>query len=386
MSRRVLFVAYDFPPGVGIGGALRSKTFTEYLPEMGWEPFVFALDGKQAPQPKITRLPSLTPWRWPYEVTPYGWAMALHHHLLKLSDKFDLAYVSCPPFPQTFAVSAYSKTHGIPLVVDFRDTWALDPYQEGSALKRWLYLNMVPTLEKRLVGKLSHLILNTPSALAAYQNLYPEFVDKMSWLPNGFDGAAYPSELPEVGGTDLRLLYAGRFGIGSRTPANLLSGIELARKRGANVHIEILGDQPASLASHIAQTHSRFTTLLEQVPYEHAAVRMCNSSVLVLLQAPSTAVHQPIAGKTYDYLRAGRPILYIGPPGDNRTMIDNFAHRKEFPEDTPNAIADAIVRLHQDWKKGILVKGKVNAEFLRLFDRKALTKELAELFDRLIGK
>src|SRR4051794_15968312 len=41
MSRRVLMIAYYFPPLGGIG-SLRASKFAQHLPEFGWEPTVIA--------------------------------------------------------------------------------------------------------------------------------------------------------------------------------------------------------------------------------------------------------------------------------------------------------------------------------------------------------
>src|SRR4051812_44615969 len=42
--RRVLIVAYYFPPIAGIG-SIRAASFAKHLPEFGWEPTVLAPEG-----------------------------------------------------------------------------------------------------------------------------------------------------------------------------------------------------------------------------------------------------------------------------------------------------------------------------------------------------
>ncbi len=41
-SKKVLFIAYLFPP-VGGGGVQRSSKFVKYLPEFGWQPLVLTV-------------------------------------------------------------------------------------------------------------------------------------------------------------------------------------------------------------------------------------------------------------------------------------------------------------------------------------------------------
>jgi len=384
--RKVLFIAYDFPPGIGIGGGLRSANFAHYLPEFSWQPTVVALDGGQKKAADVIRLSSPTPWHSPYEMTSYGWAYALHRYLRNCSDDFDLVYVSCPPFPQALAAATFTRRRQLPLVVDFRDAWSLDPYQEGSRFKRMLYRYLFPSMERHLMPQTDLLILNTPSALQTYQELYPLQADKMAWLPNGYDKRAFPDEMPQPSRDEFVLLHAGRFGIGGRSPVNILTGITLARQAGCDARLVILGNQPDAVQTQIdAAGLDDAIELRGQVEYPRAVAEMCAASVLVLVQAPSQMTVQAVAGKTFDYLRAGRPILAIGPAGDNMDLIHQHAGRYEHPADEPEAIARAIVRLCKEWARGEHVKHQVDPALSERFERRALTAGLSAHFDRLLS-
>jgi len=384
--RRVLFIAYDFPPGIGIGSGLRSANFAHYLPDFSWQPAIIASDAGQERTADVVRLASPTPWHSPYEMTPYGWAYALHRYLRDCSDDFDLVYVSCPPYPQAMAAAAFARRMQLPLVVDFRDAWSLDPYQEGSRLKRMIYRHLFPSMERRLVSRTDMLILNTPSALQAYQELYPVQADKMTWLPNGYDERAFPDEMPQPSREELVLLHAGRFGIGGRSPANLLTGIALARQADCKVRLVILGKQAEAVRTQILAAGLGDTVELRgQIEYSQAAAEMCAAGVLVLVQAPSQMTVQAVAGKTFDYLRAGRPILAIGPAGDNMDLIHLHAGRYEHPADEPKTIARAIVRLHKEWACGEHVKHHVDPALSERYERRALTARLSAHFDRLLS-
>lgn len=387
---RVLFIAYDYPPAPGIGAGLRSAAFVRHLPTHGWWPQVIALDQGQPMAAGITRLPSATPWHRPYELGPYGWAWSMHRHLARCdAAALDLVYVSCPPFPQALAAARYARRHCLPLVVDFRDAWSLDPYQEGSRLKRWLYRHLFPHWERRLLAGTDLLLLNTPSALSVYRTHYPEFADRMAWLPNGFHEDDFAAVVASSCAADeLVMLHAGRFGIGARTPDHLLQALAGARRQGCRVRLDILGAQPDWLAPRVAATGlGDAVRLLGQVPYGDAVARMSAADVLVLVQAPSDAAIQAVAGKTYDYLRAGRPVLAIVPPGDNLDLVHAHVARHECPADTVPAIAEAITRLYRDWQAGALPVGpQVDPAFQARFERAALSAELASHFDRLLGR
>lgn len=389
--RSVLFIAYDFPPGAGIGAGLRSAYFARYLPAFGWRPSVLALDSGQAPQSDVVRLASTTPWRRPYEVTPYGWAHALRRWLAQAQHgPWDLVYVSCPPFPQALAAAAYARRQRVPLVVDFRDAWSLDPYQEGSRLKRLLYRFLFPRLERRLLGATRLLLLNTPSALTAYQAAYPEVAARMAYLPNGFDEQAFADCQPLHGErrATMHLLYAGRFGIGGRSPQGLLQALDAARARGCRLTLDIVGRQPAGVIPLIAEAESAgLVRTFDEVAYRRAIDMICAADGLVLIQAPSSGDIQAVAGKTYDYLRSGRPIFVVAPPGDNLALIRAHAPAFESSSDTVTDMADGLERLYRRWLSGDLAGGAQPAPaFVARYERRALTRELATHFDRLVGE
>lgn len=382
-ERQVLMIAYDFPPGRGIGSGLRSGYFARYLPQFGWQTKVIALDTGQAAVNGVDRLASPTPWHEPYEITPYGWALALRGRLKSMAESPDLVYVSCPPFPQALAAGDFARARGIPLVVDFRDAWSLDPYQEGSRLKRVLYRYVFPLMEKRLLQSADLLLLNTPSALAAYRERYPQHAMRMAWLPNGYDEMAFSNAMPRPQQQHLQLLYAGRFGIGARSPGNLLKGMVLVRERGCNLRLQVLGEQRDDIREHIRGYPGDVVQLLPEEGYAKAVSRMCSADVLVLIQAPTRARVQAVAGKTYDYLRAGRPVLAVAPPGDNINLLQEHCIRVERADDNPRSIADALECLYRDWEKGELPRVADLNPKLERFERRNLAQELAGYFDRL---
>ena len=113
MMRKVLFIAYDFPPCRNIGGSLRSEKFVKYLPEFGWQPTILTLGPVYQPEiyPCVYRVSSITPWHRPYELTPYGWAVPLLRTVRSVlkSVPHHVIYVSFPPFGHASAIEKLKK-------------------------------------------------------------------------------------------------------------------------------------------------------------------------------------------------------------------------------------------------------------------------------------
>jgi glycosyltransferase involved in cell wall biosynthesis len=388
-----LFIAYDFPPCSAIGGALRSFYFCKYLPECGWDPFVISLaepNINYGKRPNSIRLPSATPFSKPYELTPYGWAMSLHKYIQKICDdlSFDVIYVSCPPFPQSFTALLLKKKLCCPLVVDFRDAWSLDPYMEGSRLKRFLYKRIFPLFERKILDQADAFIANTPSMLTAYQHGYPQLQRKSYLIPNGFDDKRYNLDESSVPNDTFTLLYCGRFGIGNRNPTLLLKAIKkFVTQHGSQLKFRIIGDNSPLLKKLISNMDLGNSVILsEALPHNEAVQHMYLADVLVLYQENSNAPVSAIAGKTYDYLRLGKPILAIAPPGDNLNIIRTFAKRYEIVTDyKEESVTDAITLYYNEWRNGTLpATVSPDQEFLEKYSRRNLTRRLSQIFSSLI--
>ncbi|CAA9265028.1 MAG: hypothetical protein AVDCRST_MAG93-2362, partial [uncultured Chloroflexia bacterium] len=68
--KRVLLIAYDFPPRGG-SGVFRAAKFARYLPEWGWQPVVVTVEG-EGPHPDHRLLAELPPDIEVQRVQPLG--------------------------------------------------------------------------------------------------------------------------------------------------------------------------------------------------------------------------------------------------------------------------------------------------------------------------
>ena len=386
----VLFIAAHFPPCDEIGGSIRSEKFIKYLSAFRWKATVVAMGDCDMPSEnlddyhEIVRLKYLTPYKKPYEVTAYGWAVRLWSALKNKRD-YDIIYVSCPPFPQIITSVLLKKRTGKPLVLDFRDAWSLDPYQEGSLLKKIIYKYIFPRIEKWAFLYTDGIVLNTPSTLAAYKKKYPEYAPKMHLITNGYDEKEFSTVECEstIRREYMSILYCGRFGVGGRNFENLLNGLQLI-SRELKVKLELFGTQPEGFNKSI-QEKGLIDMVLhnEQVPHQIVLQEMYRHDVLLLYQEASASEVQPIAGKTFEYLRVGKPILSIAPVGDNQNLVKQYSKIHEIVEDgDPENIAIAVRNLYSKWCNGDLMQTHYpKNDFEENFERKHLTKKLCEVFD-----
>ena len=394
----VLFVAYDFPPCRNIGGSIRSEKFAKFLPDFGWRPIVVSIKvsgfvNRAESLTPVFRYKSLTPFSWPYQVYSYGWALRLLMKIPALikKNKVNAIYVSCPPFPGAIAGAILGKSYNLPVFIDLRDAWSLDPYQEGSKLKKLVYKRIFPAIEAAVFLATSRIIVNTPSMLREYRMLYPEQFSKFYLLPNGYDSDDFSHLKDATGGVKqnsnvVKIIYTGRFGIGGRNPVEFLKAIREAIDNGLAINVLILGDQPEYIYDHIRVNHlEKYVSIKQQVPHREALNTINSSDAVLLYQEDSKYQVQAIAGKTFEYIASRKPILCICPPGDNQDVIKSYS---------ANAIvskgmeaSDILISLKALY--GVLISGYDpdkailnEMEYQQLYERKNQAKTLARFFDK----
>ena len=378
-----------------MGGSLRSVKFVELLREFGWEATVIALNSVANKDnseifPNVLRYNSLTPYSRPYQITPYGWALKIWLEIKKstVSNVFDLIYVTCPPFPQIISAILLKKYYSIPLVIDFRDAWLLNPYQKNDFVNYWLNKLFFTFVERWAISNCDYLILNTPSVLAAYQNKYPNLAARMTLLPNGFDERDFTFGSGYIEKSDhLNLLYCGSFGTGGRNPKKLLLAIQKFIKSGAKIRLTIVGDQPEIIVKNIETLGLPDNVQIKkEIEHSRAIKAMMQTDVLLLYQGESQSNTQAIAGKTYEYLRTGKPILSIAPPGDNQTIVKRYARRCELIYDYDvEKIYSALERFYKEWESDNLCSFyNVDEDYLLKFEHRTLTSKLSEIFNNVI--
>jgi len=372
-----------------MGGALRSEKFVRYLPEFGWEPIVISLKTFQNEgiEPEIIRLPSALPYSKPYNLKPYGWAWNLYRNKGKLLKDIRIIYVSCPPFPPAVTASLLKKRSNIPLVIDFRDAWTLNPLPDKNFAGRLIKQRLFPALEKRILRETDILIVNTPSMLKSYSAHYPELKNRVKLIPNGFDEADFIGKKQALHNQQMILLHCGRFGASGRDPSILFHGLKNLTEQGCGINLHLLGEDNPHIKEFVKGLSLQgIVRVTGPIPHDKAINKMYDADVLVVYQNESQETEiSAIAGKTYEYLRIGKPILAIAPPGDNLDIIKQYALRHETVSSySVEEISKAISNLYGEWNKGSLNSGPtINEDFINCYNRQFLSKKLAETFNSL---
>jgi glycosyltransferase involved in cell wall biosynthesis len=451
-ERRVLFIAFYFPPDGG-GGTQRTLKFCKYLPAMGWRPIVLApppRDHRGQWTPRDASLldevgPEVVVERVPIDPDPpSGWAAELprldeaHRWLepaaeaaerLVAEHRCDAVVLSLAPYDLGYVGRRLAERLDVPIVLDLRDPWALDGARVHASRRAW-------RRQRDAMGTLCRsvdaVIANTPDARSAITTAFPDLADRttLRTITNGYDPADFadrPTERPPapegegqgVAHADrpLTLLHAGTFharqgesqrgwrgrvrslirhqaepaDLSGRTPRHLLAAIDRLRQSahplGRRVRLVQVGVVDDALRRLVADSPAGDAVeLVGYLDHAEATRRIADADALFLPLHGLPAGHRSriVPGKFYEYLAARRPILGALPAGDARDwLLDAGLGEVADPTD-PAALADALVRLDEGLAAGRYV-GKPDADVLARFDRRRLTRDLADLLDALTG-
>lgn len=404
--KRVLMICYYFPPIV-TSGVTRSLEFSKLLPDFGWEPRVLTV--RHSKDPWVRRERGDNPQGVRVERT-FEWNLAsladfLHGCCCRVARLFgktleenlfreylcipdaqiawfstipalrparecDLIYVSCTPFSSSVSGAILKRLTGRPLVVDFRDAWALNPHARPHRLPGAI----MSRLERLVLDSCDVLVVNTDGAARLYAEAYPEHREKIVAIPNGYD-ALTPVERPRVDG-DFQIMHVGSF-YGPRNPDALLECLA-EMNRDDIVFVQVGG----SFDSYERFKDRVRIRIVPPVSREGALKLMKEASLLYIKQVASE--HIAVAAKTYEYLATGLPILAEAPPGDNAELVRKYASTGYVV--TSGTRADLRHAVESAYQARSRACTAIHPEFATKFSRPELTRRLATLFDKVTSR
>ena len=418
MRRRVLFVCYYAPPQTSVG-VHRTLRFLKDLPSLGIDVELLTLGNPDpqfcpasadprsvprlhgAPLHHVDEWPVKPLWQWPtrllgklsqwlgkpipaqrivswftYIDLHWGWIVPARRKgaALLASGRFDAVYVSVPPFSSLVAARAMAKQAGLPLILDFRDSWVPSPY--GAGVHR-----RYDRLERSILSDAAALIANTEADRALYAGRIKR--EKISVIPNGYDAPFEGPFAPRVFDGCLRLGYLGSWDAPARDPAGLLRA--LARVP-FDWKIITYGTANAQLLERAAEFG-----VLDHIEARGFVAKTEMAGVIADLDALLTVQQNPnrgqpnsqILAKTYDYLATGRPVLALVGEGANRDFFGRYGtHHFIADPDEDRQIEAVLGALYAHVADG--PQSGPDAEFLTHYSARAHAQALAECIQSVL--
>lgn len=410
INKRVLIIAYHFPPLQGSSGIQRTLNFAKYLPEYGWEPLVLTAHPRAYPKvsddlladiPENVKVyPSFAvdtakhlslagryskymalPDRW------IGWSFGAVPLGLKLIKKYQPSIIlSTFPIATAHLIGlGLHKITKIPWVADFRDSMTEDFYPPDR-LVRSVYQN----IEKKVVKNCARSVFTTPSTLEMYANRYPE-VPQQKWveISNGFDEENFSKVAHDfiennTPSNILTFVHSGLLYQEERNPSAFFQALSELHQQGfvdgnkVRITLRASGNEDNYERDLIKYGIDKFVFLAPAIAYSDALAEMVQADVLLLFQGESCN-HQ-IPAKVYEYVRAKRPILALtDKKGDTAKLLKGLGVKTVYDMNSKEEIIVGIKFLLEAVKSGAI--SPVPEEQIQLLSRRNQTKSLAAVFN-----
>lgn len=423
--RQVLLITYLYPP-VENAGTRPVEKFVKYLPEFGYRPVILttanygnlpddadrlifradelfgffkrayrALKLGHVPvdqQGTIGLLPPggrLERWKFTYMVPDpkiiwYPPAVRQGRKVLR-SQPIRLLYSTSPPETSHLVALKLKQETGLPWVADFRDGWLFEPLI-GARLSSNLRRRLESGLEQKVMQTADRVITVNEVIAADMAQRYPEAAAKVSVIPNGYDSDDFAGLQRQTPHDKFRLVYTGSLSLSRQgtSLSGLLKTLQAMHSSNQPMmkHLEItlVGSLAATELQAIEQAGvCPYFSLLGPVPYRQALQYQVDADVLLLVIAPNRVGIS--TSKLFEYLAAGRPILALSGPSVAARLVSMLDAGVVVEPDDSAGIQQALQAFYRQWQAGQL---RVHHDLqLHQFERRELTRQLANLFDEI---
>jgi len=306
------------------------------------------------------------------------------------SKKVDLIYVTSPPHSSQLVGFLLAKLTRKPWVADFRDDW-LEEEQKISSFSSFR-LKWERYLAKKVFANASFIIANTEFQKELYKLNYPE-LKRIEAIYNGFD-AEDLNKARQKGDRwlddRLHICHSGYFYPGTALPLfEILKDFFLENPdlRG-KIQLDLVGYLEKEYEDWIIQ--NKFGEMIKPWGYmeHHKATNFLLKShlLLYLIGSGGDFGKGEVAGKLYEYLASGKPILSFAPKdGESEKIIKQANSGWVLDLNDPQGIKAKLKELYELFLQGEL-KVEQNNSFIQGFERKNLTRKLSSVFEKCLAE
>ncbi|HEU4520376.1 MAG TPA: glycosyltransferase [Thermoanaerobaculia bacterium] len=430
-EHRVLFITLHFPPSRDIG-AHACEQIARYFPLHGWDPVVltrprhlieFVDPAHQRPFPGRIIEAGMLPHplsiyrklkamkhggtsavssngepmeqrpagvrRWLLSMLqmpdPYtGWLVPATIAGLRAIRRERIGHIisSGPYWTNHLVALVLARITGLAWTAHYRDPWNQVPQAKpvsrlSAAVERWL--------ERRVVRRADSVVCVTERHTRILREAFPSVPpSKFVTIPNGYDGGEWDDIAP-ARSEKFQITYPGGFSLGTRSPRPLFRAlrrmIDSAEIDAARIQVDLFGNcdvaegipVPAMAAEYGLQEVVRVGPSIGRAD----ALRRIAGSDLLLLLAEGWALQIP--GKTYEYLRSGRPILALTSDGALADLLRTTGGATVAEPDDDQAIMTAIREAWTRWQRNDNAPA-ADRTVVDSFDRRRLASRFTSLF------
>ncbi|NIR50722.1 glycosyltransferase family 4 protein [candidate division KSB1 bacterium] len=423
--KKVLIIAYAFPPAGG-GGVQRPTKFVKYLRDFDWEPIVLTATEdsfvdvdtdllKDIPDDIVIErvrpyLSQRTTFNFKKKLAAHGkssklskrtfanlfrdwflipdsqvlWVIPAAARLRKMLNHHnpDLIFATAPPYSALLLGLFAKKVSKGPLIVDFRDPWSQYLFSFRSRENRFR-----KSIEKHLEHKV---VKGADSVIAVTQDMVSYFKsnfslnshDSLDLIYNGFDEDDFQNVVPKRF-EKFTILYTGKVLPNLTSAVPFVKGfkkfLENNPELRERVQVKFMGLFDDAEAKNLIDLWDLEDTIIIDGYLQHSECISSQFGADLLLLLLNADTPQPVTGKVFEYLRAGKPILALIPQKGLAADVLKKANAGIIisPDDSDKIAAELQAHCLGQ-RKNDNCAYKIDA-----FNRRQQTGELASIFNQM---
>jgi len=294
-------------------------------------------------------------------------------------NKYDAVMATMGPYTSGIAAYKLAKKNKLPLIIDYRDHWTLNPYI--TFFSKFHKIHSVKWENKILQFASVITVVSKTMKNDLIREFGEELRNKIKVIYNGWDADDF-SNLTINKNQKLIIKYIGNF-YGNRTPKFFIEAIELLHSHNQlpdDILIEFTGNYYAETLNNIVNSKvAHLIKINSQIEHKEAIKSLMDCDALLLFIA-SHKGNGVLTGKLFEYLRSGKEILAMVPTeGEAAEILRQNKHDLFCEMEDVEMIATNFLKLIDTIKKKNKVR-KIQFEF----SRESLTKEFLNFVeDRL---
>lgn len=429
--KKILIITYYWPPAGG-PGVQRWLKFTKYLPEFGYETYVYIPENPSYPildetlakdvNPKVKLIKNKIwePYQLAEKLNPKNKAYKGGHFekkenqslLSKLSvfvrgnffipdarkfwvnpsteylkgflqkENIDTIVTSGPPHSlHLIGLKLKKQLPNIKWLADFRDPWTQISYHKELKLTSWA-AKKHENLEREVMQKADVILATSYADGENFKKIGAKWVEVIT---NGFEEVKQQTEKDQK---YFHLTYSGGLEI-LRNPASLWKALSEIIAENQSFKEDFKLDFYGSLADDVKQTiidQGLENNLIVHgyVSHQESLNAINAANILLLTNFDNQASKGIIPGKLFEYMATGNPILAIGPTdADVEKILQKTEAGNYFMPQQVEEMKGFILSVYRQWLVNPNQKFETNEKEVQQFNRKNLTSKLVKVVDKL---
>ena len=293
----------------------------------------------------------------------------------------DVIIGSSPDLLTARVAENLAKHFDVPYILEVRDLWPESLVEIGGFKPSHPLVKALELLEKHLYQRAERIISLMPEAWRRIEDMGGS-PKKVMWISNGASVSTHlrVSQTTAKMHDEFRLMYVGAFGR-ANVLDDLLTAAKLLRTDLPNAQIVMVGDgtERARLQERARAEGLTNVAFEKPVPKDKVPGLLARGDAVVALLEDSPLYRYGISlNKLFDYMAAGKPVLFAGSVAHN--YVDIAGCGVTVAPRSPRAIAEgirALARMSEEERKAMGWRGR--EYLLKHHDWDVLATRLAKL-------